>query len=102
MMWFSTSIIAKRAFTRTPEVWSSVLANLPRWMWNDCSFGPLLVPPPIPDQSGAIRYGWMSPGSWRHNPCTSFVPDPKREVHLGIYGRVARDTGAIAQRLNGG
>src|ERR1700732_702652 len=68
MMWFSTSIIAKRAFTLTPEVWSSVLANLWRWIWSDCSFGPLPAPPPIPDQNGAIRYGWISLGGWRRNP----------------------------------
>src|ERR1700732_926509 len=68
MMRFSTSIIAKRAFTLTPEVWSSVLANLWRWIWSDCSFGPLPAPPPIPDQNGAIRYGWISLGGWRRNP----------------------------------
>ena len=55
--WFSTSIIAKRAFTRTPEVWSSVLANLRTWIRSDCSFGPLPAPPPIPDQNGAVCYG---------------------------------------------
>lgn len=63
-------------FRADPRGMVKRLANWPRSMWSDCSFGPLPAPPRIPDQSGAIRYGWISPGGWRHDPCARGISRP--------------------------